>query len=250
MSGYLSMAEFIKQIILPSNLVLLFLAAGIILLLARRRKRAGLISISLGAAIYIFFATGVISLWLLGSLEHRYGPLSSAANLQDVKRIVILAGYAERHEGLPLTSEVNFASAYRLMEGLRIAHLLPEAQILISGGGEVPEIMERLLASMGLSERRIAIENSSNNTHESAENVKRLLGGERFILVTSAGHMHRAMRVFAKEGTNPVPAPTNYMSVKERRFMDYLPSPRHLVYADLAVHEYLGMAWYRLTGKM
>ena len=62
MSGYLSMAEFIKQIILPSNLVLLFLAAGIILLLARRRKRAGLISISSGAAVYVFFATGVISL--------------------------------------------------------------------------------------------------------------------------------------------------------------------------------------------
>jgi len=40
------------------------------------------------------------------------------------------------------------------------------------------------------------------------------------------------------------------MSVRERRFMDYLPAPHHLVYADLAVHEYLGMAWYRLTGKM
>jgi uncharacterized SAM-binding protein YcdF (DUF218 family) len=250
MSGYLSMAEFIKQIILPSNLVLLFLAAGIILLLARRRKRAGLISISLGAAIYIFFATGVISLWLLGSLEHRYGPLSSAANLQDVKRIVILAGYAERHEGLPLTSEVNFASAYRLMEGLRIAHLLPEAQILISGGSSVPGIMMAVLTAMGVEPQRIAIESGSGSTHESAENLKGIIGGERMILVTSAGHMPRAMGVFTKAGMNPVPAPTNYMSVRERRFMDYLPSPRHLVYADLAVHEYLGMAWYRLTGKM
>jgi uncharacterized SAM-binding protein YcdF (DUF218 family) len=94
------------------------------------------------------------------------------------------------------------------------------------------------MVSLGLSEQRISIDNSSNNTHESAENVKMLIGGERFILVTSAGHMPRAMGAFTKAGMNPVPAPTNYMSVKERRFMDYLPSPLHLVYADLAVHEY------------
>jgi hypothetical protein len=42
---------------------------------------------------------------------------------------------------LSLSSEVNFASAYRLMEGLRVVHLLPNANILVSGGGEVPGIM-------------------------------------------------------------------------------------------------------------
>jgi uncharacterized SAM-binding protein YcdF (DUF218 family) len=76
------------------------------------------------------------------------------------------------------------------------------------------------------------------------------MGGEKFILITSAGHMPRAIGAFVKAGMDPVPAPTNFMSVRERRFMDYLPAPHHLVYADLAVHEYLGMAWYRLTGKM
>lgn len=103
---------------------------------------------------------------------------------------------------------------------------------------------------MGLSEQRISIDDHSNSTHESAENVKKIMGGGKFILVTSAGHMPRAMGAFVKAGMNPVPAPTNFMSVKERRFMDYLPSPRHLLYADLAVHEYLGIALYRLTGKM
>lgn len=244
------MAEFIKEIILPSNLVLIFLVAGFIMLATRRKRRAGVILLSSGAAVYVFFATGVISLWLLGTLEHRYGSLSSAQHLQDVKRIVLLAGYAERHEGLPITSEVNFASAYRLMEGLRIARLLPEAQVLISGGSNVPGIMMAVLTAMGVEPQRITIESGSGSTHESAENLKGIIGGERMILVTSAGHMPRAMGVFTKAGMNPVPAPTNYMSVRERRFMDYLPSPRHLVYADLAVHEYLGMAWYRLTGKM
>lgn len=244
------MLEFLGNIILPSNLSILFLIVGVILVINRKRRRAGWIMFALSATIYVIFGTGIISTWLLGTLENRYTSLASTEGLQDVKCIVILAGYAERHEELPLSSEVNFASAYRLMEGLRIVHLLPGSEILISGGGEVPGIMRELLASMGLPEQRISIDNHSNNTHESAENVKTLMGGEKFILITSAGHMPRAIGAFVKAGMDPVPAPTNFMSVRERRFMDYLPAPHHLVYADLAVHEYLGMAWYRLTGKM
>jgi uncharacterized SAM-binding protein YcdF (DUF218 family) len=244
------MIECLGNILLPSNLVILFFIVGVIMVITRKRRRAGWTMFAVSAAVYVIFGTGILSTWLLGTLENRYTSLASTEGLQDVKCIVVLAGYGERHAGLTPSSEVNFASAYRLIEGLRVVHLLPEAEILISGGGAVPGIMKGLLASMGLPEQRISIDNRSNNTHESAENVKKLTGGEKFILITSAGHMPRAMAAFRKAGINPVPAPTNYMSIKERRFMDYLPAPRHLVYADLAVHEYLGMAWYRLTGKM
>ena len=118
-----------------------------------------MIMFSLSAAVYVIFGTGILSTWLLGTLEHRYRPLTSTEGLQDVKRIVILAGYGERHAGLPPSSEVNFASAYRLLEGLRIVHQLPDAEILISGGGEVPGIMKGLLASTRLTEQRISIDN-------------------------------------------------------------------------------------------
>ena len=244
------MLAFLGNILLPSHLIILLFIVGAFLLIARKRRRAGLIVFALSAAVYVIFGTGILSTWLLGTLEHRYKPLESTERLQNVKKVVILAGYAERQPSLPLSSEVNFASAYRLLEGLRIVHALPNTDILISGGGDVPGIMKELLAAMGLVEQRIVIDNKSGSTYESAENVKGLIGGEKFILVTSAGHMPRAMAAFRKAGMNPIPAPTNYMSVKERKFMDYLPSPHHLVCADLAVHEYLGMAWYRLTGRM
>lgn len=244
------MTEILQDIVAPSNFIVSLSVAGIILLLFKRSRKSAVFIIGISIAFYMILGTGIISMWLLGTLEHRYRPLESTEGLQDVKKVVILAGYAERQPSLPLSSEVNFASAYRLLEGLRIVHALPNTDILISGGGEVPGIMKELLAAMGLVEQRIVIDNKSGSTHESAENVKRLIGGEKFILVTSAGHMPRAMAAFRKAGMSPIPAPTNYMSVKERRFMDYLPSPHHLVYADLAVHEYLGMAWYRLTGRM
>jgi uncharacterized SAM-binding protein YcdF (DUF218 family) len=244
------MTEFIKNILVPSNLVIIFFVVGLILLITRKRKRPAMIMFALSAVVYIIFGTGVIALWLLGSLEHRYKPLVSIEGVRAFKTIVILAGHAEKQPGLPLSSEVNFASAYRLIEGLRIIHLLPDTKILISGRGEVPGIMKDLLASMGLPGQRIIIDNQSSNTHESAVNVRRILDQDDFVLVTSAGHMPRAIETFRKAGMNPVPAPTNYMSVKERRFIHYLPSPHHLVYADLAVHEYLGMAWYRIADRM
>jgi len=244
------MKEILKDIVAPSNLMVTLSVAGIILLLFKRSRRPAVFIIGICISSYLILGTGIISMWLLGTLEHRYKPLESTEKLQDVKKVVILAGYAERQPSLPLSSEVNFASAYRLIEGLRIVHELPNTEILISGGGDVPGIMKELLVAMGLPSQRIIIDNQSSNTHESAVNVRRILDQENFILVTSAGHMPRAMETFRKAGMNPVPAPTNYMSVKERRFIHYLPSPNHLVYADLAVHEYLGMAWYRITGRM
>jgi len=244
------MTEFIGNILIPSNLIIIFFVVGILLLITRKRKRPAMIMFALSAVIYFIFGTGIIALWLLGTLEHRYKPLASIEGLREFKTIVILAGHAEKRSGLPLSSEVNFASAYRLIEGLRIIHQLPDTKILISGRDEVPGIMKDLLVSMGLPSQRIIIDNQSSNTHESAVNVRQILDQDDLILVTSAGHMPRAMETFRKAGMNPVPAPTNYMSVKERRFIHYLPSPNHLVYADLAVHEYLGMAWYRIAGRM
>jgi len=244
------MTEILKNIVIPSNLIIILSIAGLILLIVRRKRRFALLIIGISISSYLLFANGVISLWLLGTLENRYQPLVSIESLKDVRTIVILAGHAERHEGLPLSSEVNFASAYRLMEGLRIIYLLPDTKILISGRDEVPGLMKDLLASLGLPEQYIIIDNQSGSTHESAVNIRKILDQDDFILVTSAGHMPRAMGAFRKAGMNPVPAPTNYITVKELRFIHYLPSPHHLVYADLAVHEYLGIAWYRLTGRM
>jgi hypothetical protein len=58
------------------------------------------------------------------------------------------------------------------------------------------------------------------------------------------------MGVFKKQQMNPLPAPTDYMSRKNYMAISYLPSPLHLYYSDLAVHEYLGILWYKLTDRI
>jgi hypothetical protein len=118
------MLEFLGNIILPSNLSILFLIVGVILVI--NEKEGGPVDYVRPVCDHLrHFWNGDHIHLALGTLENRYTSLASTEGLQDVKCIVILAGYAERHEELPLSSEVNFASAYRLMEGLRIVHLLP-----------------------------------------------------------------------------------------------------------------------------
>lgn len=244
------MIEIIKAFFIPSNLILIFSLAGVILLLAGKKKRFAVGLISAALILYIFLGTGLISLWLLGGLETRYPSLKAVNGLKGVNEIVVLTGYAEADPALPPSSEVNAVSAFRLLETMRISNSLPEAKILISGGEEVPGVMKKLLVSLGAVESRIAVENQSSNTFESAVNVQKLIKDKPFILVTSAGHMPRAMGSFKKLGMSPIPAPTNFMSVKKYQLTHFFPSPLHLGYSDLAVHEYLGIAWYRLTNRL
>jgi uncharacterized SAM-binding protein YcdF (DUF218 family) len=244
------MFEIIKAIIIPSNLILVLSAAGVLCFLIKIKRK--IVGGLLGAALilYIVFGTGIVSFWLLNTLETRYPQLKDYDGIKGVREIVVLTGYAETDPILPPSSEVNFASAFRVLETRRIFNFLPGANVLITGGGDAPTIMGNLLVSLGVPRSRIIPENQSSNTLESAIQVQKLLKGGNFILVTSAGHMPRAMGAFKKLGMDPIPAPTNFMSVKKIRLIHFLPSPLNLEYSDLAVHEYLGIAWYRLTNGL
>ena len=244
------MEEIVKYLALPSNLIIICFMLGLLLVLVRKAKRLGFFLLTVAVLFYIIFGTGPVSYWLLGNLEYRYPPLRSFDRLDRVDAIVVLAGHGESDLNRPISSEVNSSSAFRIIETIRIFKHFPNAEILISGQGDVPEIMKRLAVSLGLPSNRITIENQSTNTYESAINVPTVLADKPFILVTSAGHMSRSMGVFQKLGMKPIPAPTDYMTRKNYLAISYLPSPIHLMYSDLAVHEYLGLVWYRLTNRL
>jgi uncharacterized SAM-binding protein YcdF (DUF218 family) len=95
------------------------------------------------------------------------------------------------------------------------------------------------------------IEEQSNTTAENAARAFAILrpeGRVRIALVTSAWHMRRAELAFRKAGFDVVPAPTGYSSRAEARFLDWIPSASGLYATRTALWEWLGMAWYRLTG--
>lgn len=166
-----------------------------------------------------------------------------------MEKIVLLTGDGEMDFRIPLSSRINSSSAFRVLEAAGIFREA-NADIIITGFGDVPALMKEVLVSTGIPENRVFVENSSINTFESATNVSSIIGGRPFILVTSAGHMPRSVLVFSKLGMVPVPAPTDYFTHKNHMEVSYLPSPLHLNYSDLAVHEYAAIAYYRLRGRL
>jgi len=239
----------VKWLIMPSN-VITIVAIGSAVLAAiplRWTRMWSLYSGGVALALYAISGSGPVSFFLLGHLEYQIPP-ATLAERTEAKTILVLAGHAEHNPDYPLSAEVNSASAIRLLEAMRLFRSVPGSSVIVSGGGEAPLIMRDILVSLGIPADQILVDSGSNSTFESAKNLDSTLGRVPFLLVTSAGHMPRAIGVFKKIGTSPLAVPTHYMTKRNCLASQYLPSPLHLEYSDLAVSEYAALYWYYLNG--
>lgn len=238
-----------ELILQPSGLVALLLIAGAVLFFLLRCRRAAAIAIAAAGLVYLVFAHGLVAFWLMSPLEHATAPAQNDSTSASPDFLVVLTGYALADTRRPITGQVNSASGFRLLEAARLFARRP-APVIISGNGEVPALMRDLLVQLGVPNRQIVIEAESSNTYESAVHLRDRLAGKQFYLVTSAGHMPRSLGVFRKQGLTAIPAPTDYLAARSWRDIDIVPSARYLAISDLAMHEYLGLLWYRLLDRI
>ena len=113
---------------------------------------------------------------------------------------------------------------------------------------------KRFFTRIGIDGARILLEEKSRTTSENAEFTKALLTpapGERWLLVTSAYHMPRAMGCFRAAGFDVTPWPVDYRTRGPQDLLRFPPRPseawRRL---DLAAKEWIGLLIYRLLGKL
>ena len=231
---------FFRHILIPSNLIsILFLVAIILTLLGYRNKKIKLMFLT-GLCIFLFFGFGPVSYWLMRGLEYQYPAVADQIHQENINQIVLLAGYAENKLYLPVSSRINQASAYRILEAVKIYRANPDnRKIIISGHENVPELIKSVLISIGIPDESILLDEVSSSTVSSARNLFPLLAEKPFFLVTSAGHMPRAVDAFRKYQMLPVPAPTHFLSSQNIFEPAYLPTQGHLYISDLAILEYI-----------
>ena len=70
----------------------------------------------------------------------------------------------------------------------------------------------------------------------------------RIVLVTDAYHMLRADACFRKESFTVIPAACGYRTYHDFQFSDWLPGWEPIAWNEDAVHESVGLVWYRLHG--
>jgi uncharacterized SAM-binding protein YcdF (DUF218 family) len=202
------------------------------------------------AALYVLSMPWVSGL-LLKSLEIS-GPVSEA-QLQTSDAIVVLGGgrrFAEAEYGGDTLNSLS-------LERLRYAALLHRSSglpLLVTGGkpgkGNLSEgrIMQHILqAEYGLSAKWI--EDASSTTWENARFSAPLLqqaGVQRIVLVSHAWHLHRAVPLFEAQGLSVIPAGIQFSSTRVDSILDLVPTPAGLRDSTFALHEWLGILWYKL----
>ena len=244
---------------LPLPIALTVILIGI--LVTMRYKKSGLLIVFCGWLLLFAFSLTPVSNYLAQSLEVNYQPLLQVPN--DVEYIVVLGGGVRLNPNLgPANTQLASSSLSRLVEGIRLYHLMQRrqqpAKLILSGGRifnspEISGIMRNTAVMLGVPKKDLLLERGSQNTYQEAIFLKRKLGKNPFILVTSATHMQRAVALFEAVGTHPIPAPTQYLSklneysIEKKHFM---PSAKALSSTDLSIHEYLGFVWAAANNQL
>jgi uncharacterized SAM-binding protein YcdF (DUF218 family) len=231
----------------PLLLAAILSLAGLLLQRGPRR-RAGAWTIAAGAALGYLASTSLVGNALLAPLEQQYPALEPSQAI-GVRDIVVLGSGYEPRDHIPVTGALDPDGLARIVEGIRLARSLPAARLVVSGGaaqGSTPSALgyARLATELGIQPSAMMVMDHALDTGQEARDVFALLGPSPFILVTSAYHMPRAMRLMRRAGANPIPAPTGqvlHMQRATERF-GLLPGSRGLRKTEAALHEYLGLA--------
>lgn len=242
--------DLVTAFLLPplNLLVLLGLGAG---LLSGRHAVLGRRLVWLAAVLLYLVGTSLVGQKLLATLQTPYRTPDYAA----AQAIVVLGG-GVYHDAPEYGGDT--VRSYSL-ERLRYAARLQRASglpLLASGGspeGGIAESLamwETLRTDFGIDTRWVEI--TSVNTAENARHSRAILqpsGIDRILLVTHAWHMRRAQMAFEKAGFTVIPAPTIYSTAGNLTLLDFLPSAKGLMQSHLALHEWMGIVWYRLKGS-
>jgi uncharacterized SAM-binding protein YcdF (DUF218 family) len=214
----------------PFLLALLLLIVGAACLWVSRAARAGRVVVSAGLVLLLLLGWSPVAERALRQYEFRYQPLTGQAVLPDSAWVVVLGGGANAN---PRTAPIGWlteSSLARLTEGIRVQRTIPGSRLLVTGAALSDSISTaRALAlaalSLGVDPAAIVMEERPRNTAEEAAHVAERAGGRSIILVTSASHMPRAVRLFAQHGMEVVPAPTDYWAARHaspRSWVNYL----------------------------
>ena len=248
------LSKLIWALFVPTNILLLMGVLGVLILLTRF-KRLAIIMMSTSLMALSFIAFSPASEWLMKPLEDRF---VQSKNIEKVDGIIILGGaIGFNRDEIKLTDQ-----GARMSAGIALWQKHQGAKLVFTGGdGGILSTGERWTESqaakkffqdIGIDSAKIVYEDQSRNTYENALYTKQKLNpkaGEKWIVVTSAFHMARAMGCFRKVEWDVIAHPVDYETEAKLQF---LALSRHgsgnLKRFDIAAKEWIGLIAYRLNG--
>jgi len=241
----------------PSNLIIALGILGVLLVRTRFARTGQRLMI---ASLLLLAVVGLAPVGnaLILPLEQRFPAWDAARG--PPAGIVILGGAITPDVAMARDGVALNEAAERMTAAVELARRYPDARIIFSGGegsllygANESEVALKLLERLGVAPGRVVTEDRSRNTWENAVFSRRIAMpklGERWLLVTSAYHMPRAVGVFQKAGFVVEAYPVDWRTRGTRDLLR--PSATvgdGLRRTDTAVREWSGLLIYWLSGK-
>ncbi|RUP15180.1 MAG: YdcF family protein [Methylobacterium sp.] len=250
-------SKLIFFLITPSNFCIFAILIGLGLTAMTRWRRTGFGCALFGALLLAAGGLSPVSEMVLLPLEQRFPPYP--ADGPAPAGIIVLGGGIEAGLSEARDQIVVNDAGERPIYLADLARRFPGARLVFSGGsgfiaGGIAEadIVSRQADVIGVPRTRLILENRSRNTQENAAFSAALVQpkpGERWLLVTSAWHMPRAIGCFRQAGFTVDAFPVDY---RTRGWGDVTRvhgfASDGLLQFDLAIKEWIGLAVYRWSG--
>lgn len=189
-------------------------------------------------------------------------------SVADFGGIIILGGAIEGGEIALDRSEISiYSSAERVTKAFELIRKYPDLPYIFSGfsgrlspkGISEADAFKQLVAEQGLPDINAHYENQSRNTYENVIFMKPMileLGDKGanappkpWLLITSASHMYRSVKIFQKQGIEVVPVSVDYQTSQQLRWGKFDLEDGVQNWNKL-MHEAVGLLAYWITGKI
>ncbi|QRP65356.1 YdcF family protein [Rhodanobacter sp. FDAARGOS 1247] len=235
-------------------LILIVLASVLAWLRWRRSSR-----VLFGLAVLLLLATGCGPLpsWLLAHLQAEV--VADVPIVWGQRNAIVLLGAGTVRAGDAGSVEASLFAYGRISKAAmlyRACRQAPrECKVEVSGGdarglGQPEAAIYALdLQRLGVDPADLLLEPRSMNTWQNAQFSGPLLkayGADRVLLVSSGFHLRRGMLYFNHFGIHATPVRADYVS----GVASWKPLSYNFAMADMALHEYAGIARYRWYNAM
>ncbi|MBK5144785.1 envelope biogenesis factor ElyC [Budviciaceae bacterium BWR-B9] len=240
--------KIIGNLLLPLPFLLLLMAIALLLLWFSRWQKSAKTLLTVSWLGLLLLSLQPVADRLLMPIENQYATYQKNEPIDYI--VVLGGGYTYNPEWAP-SSNLFPNSLPRVTEGVRLYRQHPGAKMIFCGAAAISnplpnaKVAAMVAESLGVPEQDIIILPQAQDTIEEAQAVAQIAQQKTLLLVTSANHLPRAMRIFQKEGLNPIPAPANQLATLgplnpwEKAF----PSAFYLSHSERAWYETLGNLW-------
>ncbi len=197
-------------------------------------------------------------------------PKTSIAQISEgeIGGIIVLGGAIEGGQIALDRGEVSiYSAAERITKVFELIRKYPNLPYIFSGysgrlspkGLSEADAFKQLVQEQGLNEAMAHYENQSRNTFENFLYMKPMIAElgstnesgalKPWLLITSASHMYRSVKIFQKQGISVIPIPVDYQTGNHLRW-DRFDLEDGVQNWNKLVHELIGLLAYWATGKI